>query len=367
MRAFFVDGMGLCVDPRPANSGREDTLLWCTMGLAMFHIPADSRDESRACDHIEGSVELLVPRGSLDRFAASLFDFSPVSVAGNEKCITVVAPCCPMRLVEADAETEQAIAAAESTCAGHPPSVSSSVPWHPIALRRLRLDVGASELPSISDFFARVLGADVALTEDKTLLTVFADAPGLRQRLEFSAVEVPPPLVADTWHLALYIDDFLGAFDRALADGLVFDNPRFSDRGGTRELAASNSQFRTLLLGQGGRQLELEIRSNAHPSCPLGARASAPDSADTAAAAAAGGSTDGLSSTSYFANSPLASLYTRSPPRSSFLPHANLGAIGGVHLGLRVPQGWSLEAHGKGGGVVTPHAWPRATATEEEE
>lgn len=370
MHAFFVTGLGLCVDPRPAERTREASLLWCRMGFAMFHIPADSTDDSRPCDQIAGSIELLVPRGSLERFATSLCDFSPsTGAARNEKYVSVVAPCCPIRLVEADAETEQAIAAEESSRAGHPPS-ASSVPWHPIALHRLCVNVGASELPGIADFFARVLGAEVALADDKSLLTVFADAPGQRQRLEFITVDNPPPHDSGTWHLALYIDDFLSAFDRALADGLIFDNPRFSDRGGTRELAAENAQFRTLHLGKGGRQLELEIRSNTHPSCPLGARASVPVNsvadADAAGKSAAGVSSS--SSSSYFATSPLASLYTRSPPRhTSLLSRSNLGALGGVHLGLRVPQGWSIEHHGRGGGVVTPKAWPRQTTKEKVE
>jgi hypothetical protein len=71
------------------------------------------------------------------------------------------------------------------------------------------------------------------------------------------------------WHLAIYIKDFEATFQRALAAGLVFDNARFSDRGGTLELALQHAQFRTLHMGAGGQECELEIRSVRHPAYPL--------------------------------------------------------------------------------------------------
>lgn len=90
-------------------------------------------------------------------------------------------------------------------------------------------------------------------------------------------VASPPPLLPyDGHHLALYLRDYEGAWRRAHARGLLYDNPRFSDRVGSWADAVAHQQFRTLAMagegkggGEGGFVLELEIRSLQHPSCPL--------------------------------------------------------------------------------------------------
>lgn len=82
----------------------------------------------------------------------------------------------------------------------------------------------------------------------------------------------------DGHHVAIYVRDFRQTFVRALEAGVVYDNPRYSDRGGTFDLALANKQFRTLCMhpcapGACGPshcfQLELEVRTLDHPACPL--------------------------------------------------------------------------------------------------
>ena len=125
-----------------------------------------------------------------------------------------------------------------------------------------------------------------------------ANAARCTQTIEFVAPHLlpppppPPPLASspaplapsaaallpyDGHHLAVYLRDWEGAYRRAAAGGLLFNNLRFSDRCGTWEEAAACQQFRTLVMaaetGEGGPEgppflLELEVRSLQHPACP---------------------------------------------------------------------------------------------------
>jgi len=77
-------------------------------------------------------------------------------------------------------------------------------------------------------------------------------------------------------HVAIYIGDFEGCFTRLLDRGLIFVNPRFEhlDRSTTLEEALHYSCFRfkdivDVTSGEKLFELEHEVRSKAHKSCPL--------------------------------------------------------------------------------------------------
>ena len=131
----------------------------------------------------------------------------------------------------------------------------------------------SEQLPGIASFWRSILGA--AVKEAPAEVTVsFAWQAEHEQQPQQLIFAVPAgceglPVAYSGWHLALYIRDFEATCQRALAAGLVFDNARFSDRGGSLELALQHAQFRTLCMGAAGPECELEIRSMLHPACPL--------------------------------------------------------------------------------------------------
>ena len=78
------------------------------------------------------------------------------------------------------------------------------------------------------------------------------------------------------YHIAVYVgvEDFQGVFDKAAEKGLVWVNPRFvADSAVSWEEALRQQQFRIRdIMDVNGElllQLEHEVRSTAHPSCPL--------------------------------------------------------------------------------------------------
>ena len=127
-------------------------------------------------------------------------------------------------------------------------------------------------LPAIARFWSEVMGARVVEASGGCVRVL---AAGGAQRVDFVAAPGAPAAdAANTWHLALYVEDYEGAWTRANAARALFDNARFADRCGTWEQARENRQFRTLRQTADARDeepflLELEVRSRAHPSCPL--------------------------------------------------------------------------------------------------
>lgn len=77
-------------------------------------------------------------------------------------------------------------------------------------------------------------------------------------------------------HIAIYIGDFTGCFDRLQSRGLIFVNPRFEhlDKSTTVDEALHYNCFRfkditDLESGEKLFELEHEVRSTCHKSCPL--------------------------------------------------------------------------------------------------
>jgi len=77
-------------------------------------------------------------------------------------------------------------------------------------------------------------------------------------------------------HVAIYIGDFEGCFERLLERGLIFVNPRFAhlDRSASLEEALHYACFRfkdVVDIDSGSKlfELEHEVRSTRHKSCPL--------------------------------------------------------------------------------------------------
>ena len=166
-------------------------------------------------------------------------------------------------------------------------------PLRPLGLRSIDIVVPPPLLPAVAAFWERTMCARVApeCESHPTGFRVLVD--GACSRANSISTDA---LVGAQWlrfiggtrraydghHIALYVRDFVGTFERALAAQVLFDNARYSDRGGTLELALENRQFRTLCMHPATTtvptgvcssdrcfQLELEVRAFDHPACPL--------------------------------------------------------------------------------------------------
>jgi hypothetical protein len=279
---FFIGGLGLANDPRPRDRGRETTLLWANLGLCQFHLPEDDLGDGDVDDllqRIPGDVTLAISPGSAGAALSRLQQFGIKAEALSETIVRASGPCCDFILSEVSDTEAAVIARVLAQNVGQPEMSQSSA----LGIRELRVRVHRADLPIIAKFWSDIIQVDgVVLTKDRVSIpggpegydqaVVFFCGGETEQLLsgDSTAATLPhapgPNGGGDAWHLALYLEDWQGALERASAAGLAFDNARFSDRLAD---AAANHQFRTLFLGAGGPCLELEIRGRRHASCPL--------------------------------------------------------------------------------------------------
>ena len=93
---------------------------------------------------------------------------------------------------------------------------------------------------------------------------------GYAQWLIYREVAKGEEVPYDGYHVAIYINDFVGAYRRALALNLVWNNPRFPQRYDTEAQAVEHAEFRVLRLvdpetSEPLCELEHEIRAACHP------------------------------------------------------------------------------------------------------
>ena len=293
VRELYCGALGMREDPRPAARGRGASLLWANCGLSQVHLPCDAEAgaSAAASQRVDGCIGVLVARGALAGGAGAALPSGPAPPAllalraRATPCLYL--PASPATLgnayllEEADAADAQHEAAMAAAGAAPHPCLQQPAPPLPAAralgLTMLQLRLPAAALPHVAAFFSAVLGARVEQRSGAVLVACdgVAVASHGRQALLFTAAEAEegggaPLLPYDGWHAALYLRDFRGAWEAARAAGLLYDNPRFSDRCGTWEQAVEHAQFRTRLLGEAsGAACELELRSLAHPHCPL--------------------------------------------------------------------------------------------------
>mmetsp|Transcript_18503 Transcript_18503/g.60239 ORF Transcript_18503/g.60239 Transcript_18503/m.60239 type:complete len:328 (+) Transcript_18503:654-1637(+) len=145
-----------------------------------------------------------------------------------------------------------------------------------VGLRELRLRVGVGNAHKIANFYRKVLGAQVRVTEGEMVRAEVVTGP--HQQLVFEeATNAPPPHLytqdprTHGWHIALYVRDWAGSRDRCEALGLLARSPtRFA----ALDSPLERVQYRIIDVvdpdtGERLLELEHELRSLAFPSCPL--------------------------------------------------------------------------------------------------
>ena len=290
----LYSALGFSADPRTAL---RNNLHWANAGLCQIHLPL--RENKTSCDFVPGELGIGVAAGSLPAHSAALTAAGIPALADSSGELRIPAKSAlgtAMRLVEVPGAAAGKWLGGHAGCRGQPLPLTGIPPASVAALglRYVAVRTPPSELKAVADFWRDIIGARV----DESVagrVRVLADgwaasedaggaAPGasdsLRggQWLDFFASDDSTQLSENTWHAAIYLRDFAGAWQRAHAAGLLFDNARFSDRVGTWAQAQEHAQFRTLRMQKdGGTMLmELEIRSTSHPACPLAPAAAMP-------------------------------------------------------------------------------------------
>lgn len=293
IRKLYLDGLGFLEDPRPSARNAQDRLLWANAGLTQIHLPLDVSPNSTIKQHISGVLGIGIEKGTFSKAIKQLTNVGiDINIHTGEIPSSFGLGTC-IRLIEVDTSKYQSheryFLGGSPQCKGQPGFFMNDYKTAliaqkkeksiPLGLLCIEINVpvinkneNTIELSAIASFWRDILHARVEEFTDR--IRVYADSQSSdtleqQQYLEFIITnDISNENVYTGWHIALYLQDFESTFLRALEKNLIYDNPRFSDRGGTLELARLNNQFRTLIMGK-QFQLELEIRSLLHSSCPL--------------------------------------------------------------------------------------------------
>jgi len=126
----------------------------------------------------------------------------------------------------------------------------------------------------VAYFYASVFGANTTVQNSCCYVQL---GDGIHQQ-KLIFIETPLDSIPsyDGHHFALYVRDttvFHDSFDKLDSQGLIFVNPRFSDRVTTRPAADECGQYRLLkVVGRDGAtlvELEHEVRSPQHAAYPF--------------------------------------------------------------------------------------------------
>lgn len=142
---------------------------------------------------------------------------------------------------------------------------------HCVGMDTLTLEVPVGTAERAAQFYKEVLGCQLATSGDCGVRA----GPELQQNLRFQEVEGSTGAELDE-HMAIYVADFEGCFQRLLDRGLIWVNPRFVhlDKSTTLEEALHYSCFRfkdvvDVSTGEKLFELEHEVRNTQHKSWPM--------------------------------------------------------------------------------------------------
>lgn len=153
-------------------------------------------------------------------------------------------------------------------CGGRPGSEGSRC----VGMDTLTLEVPVGTAERAAQFYKEVLGCQVVASSSDSAVRA---GPELQQTLRFQEVEGSTGAELGE-HMAIYVADFEGCFQRLLDRGLIWVNPRFVhlDKSTTLEEALHYSCFRfkdvvDVSTGEKLFELEHEVRNTKHKSWPM--------------------------------------------------------------------------------------------------
>lgn len=291
--AFYCEFLGFAEDPQACAVGPSGIpdMLRVSMGLNQLLLPIVGRRGISSTQALRGTFEVVYPPKEFARLEALVAE-----AAGEPGELTVrhvsserLEVSCPWGNIWRCVPSGDAAALASwLTHLGVAPSGGASARGVGLSRIEIRCPVGRGS--AIARFYRDLLGAPAVcspvgrvdvLCGGLTALC-FVESPDYVDMRGFSR-----GLERDQWSLALYLEDFEGAYDRLAEEGLEWDKARSFESGGSGGSGGSASsvnsatlnstcdQFffkdiRDLETGEIIMELEHEVRSLQHPRCPLG-------------------------------------------------------------------------------------------------
>jgi len=292
-RDFFISVLGCTEDARPKQMGKEMRLLWADCGLQQFHLPlVHGSTTDIAPQRLRGQSTLALKNRNAIQAALNRIRCNPsiqVIEIDEDGGITpfAVRIQCPFggvyRLVAS--EGSKRFLGGDDDSKGHPmnPHPSLSEEETVVGIKILNLFAPQKSLESIASFWKNSLHCDNVEIVAGSVVVQLNDS----QQIIFEAREDIEDY--DGHHLCLYLPKYEEAYRACEKLGIIYDPGRFSDRGGSWELAQEHKQFRVLhwpMITSAGYAhlgilqqlrpedddpsytLELELRSLDHPSFP---------------------------------------------------------------------------------------------------
>ena len=227
--AFYVMGLGLVRDPYIMTG---TTNMWINVGRSQFHLPTGGAQVLR------GATDLVIPgRTALIERLAGVRDALQGSRFSFAEQQDHVAVSCPwgnrIRIYEPGRNTG---------------------PMR-LGMPRVELDVPIGSTPAIARFYNEIIETRATSGEENGAGVARA-AVGDGQTLVFRETDAPQPEF-DGHHIAVYLADFSGPYNRLLERGLISEE-------------SDQHQYRFLDIidpgsGKAVFRLEHEVRSMRHP------------------------------------------------------------------------------------------------------
>eukprot|EP00929_Paragymnodinium_shiwhaense_P077720 TRINITY_DN40070_c0_g1_i1.p1 TRINITY_DN40070_c0_g1~~TRINITY_DN40070_c0_g1_i1.p1 ORF type:complete len:429 (+),score=77.03 TRINITY_DN40070_c0_g1_i1:143-1288(+) len=272
----FYEALGCVADPtRPKNK----TLHLHCGALTQFHTPAPNNEvyiAEEGAQRWRGEVELLYADDSSLQAAVERLRKLPFKADVSDPANGETRVSCPyggeyiLRTTEASRSGKMApSASADGTVLRRPNSEASTC----IGMGSVTMRVPSGTAAAAADFYNTLLGCGTKQVSDGCW-DVMAGPGGDSQHLRL--VEAADAVTEDTGeHVAIYVGDYEGCFNRLLEQNLIYVNPRFVhlDKSTTLEEALDYKTFRfrdvvDLATGKVLFQLEHEVRTTMHKSCP---------------------------------------------------------------------------------------------------
>lgn len=284
-KSFYVETLGFAFNPKGSaalSTNGERRQLHVNAGLSQLHLCFCDVEGTplETPQTLTGRIGLGVE--SIDAVASRLSEahasFEVMDPPDGERCIVATAPNNNIFCISQISATREEV----SALGGH----SGGLGEQALSMPFVELECQPGTAQGIAAFYTEVFGAptttDGGTSSGFESCHVFVGDEVAPQEIRF--VENPAaPSKRDyeereskAYHIAVYvgIEDFQWVFDKAAEKGLVWVNPRFvADSALSWEEASRQQQFRirdiTDVNGELLLQLEHEVRSTAHPSCPL--------------------------------------------------------------------------------------------------
>jgi hypothetical protein len=258
---FYCEGLGLTRDPYEKVS---TPTMWINNGYQQFHLPM--RGSPQTVDGIIGLVfpDLSLTVANLKRVEKKLkdtkFSWKLKSLSSNNKPTThqeyIEQELIKLYSGREDAQVLEVFCPWGNQFRIHQQPEDKTFEYKlkgSIGLPYIELLCPLGTAREIGQFYQHFFDVPVLEMESNKLPLAnggekqqsIAVVVGPAQRLIFTeSPSAKNPLKQETWHIAIYVNNFMKAFQKFKEEDLIFVDERFADRASTLEAALEARQFR---------------------------------------------------------------------------------------------------------------------------